>query len=160
MGSVFFITLFSLIVGSFLILLIGTQKKKDLSSQEPLYTPKQFAKLCLQLVEQMKLEVGEISQGSERQTDIYAKNNTPFTGGRYIIHCLYLDPNGVVPSPEIIEFSNLVLQERASKGLFITTGTFTSDLSAIGELAPLEFLDGARFQSLVREHRLPASSAV
>ena len=81
-----------------------------------------------------------------------ARNPTPITGGQFLIHCLYSDKDAVIGSAEIIEFSNMIVQERLSKGIFITTGRFTGDIPAIGELAPMEFIDGEALRRLVNKY--------
>ncbi|MDO8461445.1 MAG: restriction endonuclease [Deltaproteobacteria bacterium] len=162
MEAFFLIILISFGIGILLILLIATQaaRKKKTDPQgrviHPTWTQHQFEKLCLQLVEAIKLEPGEIIRPSDQAIDIYATNKTPLTGGLFIIHCLFREPEQKIQMSEILEFSNLVSQERASKGILITTGKIDLEATLPVDLAPLEFLPGEPFRRLVEEYRLRA----
>lgn len=142
----------ALFCGFFLIFLAAVTEKKRTAGQPPTertLSPIEFERACVALAEKMKLEVGEIHRSGDRQLDIFAENRTPLTGGAYIIHALLRGSEELVTAAEILELSNLVVQERASKGIFVTTGRFTEDLPTIGELAPIEFVDGTRLAGLV-----------
>ncbi|QQR80299.1 MAG: restriction endonuclease [Deltaproteobacteria bacterium] len=106
----------------------------------------------MQILETMKLDLEEFHRTADNQLDIMAKNPAPFTGGEYLIQCLYVPSDYVVDAAKILELSNSIIQDRLSKGIFITTGKFTPDLSTISELAPIEFIDGEQFRNLVKEH--------
>lgn len=157
MEAFFFIILVSFGIGILLILLMATQDQhKKKNAPQGSWTQHQFEKLCLQLVEAIKLEPGEIVRSSDQSIDIYAMNKTPITGGLFIIHCLFREPEQKIPTPEILEFSNLVSQERASKGILITTGKIDLEATLPTDLAPLEFLPGEQFRRLVEQFRLRA----
>lgn len=143
-------------IGFLLIFFLALSKKRktcllSLFSEKKL-TPEQFQKACTLIVEGMKLEIEEISSSEDQKLDIIAHNPTPFTGGKYLVHCLYAPSDHVIGSAEILELSNLIIQERLSKGIFMTTGKFTHDIGSIGELAPIEFVDGKKFMGLLEKH--------
>lgn len=155
MDGILLITAMAFILGFSLIFLLALSDKKRKAKKNdspPQIKREPFEKICSQIVEAMKLEIEEISRSGENQIDIVARNPTPITGGQFLIHCLYADRNAVIGAAEIIEFSNMIVQERLSKGIFMTTGRFTEDISAIGELAPMEFIDGAALQKLVAKY--------
>ncbi len=142
-------------VGFFLIFLLALSEKKQRKltpRAEAGLTRSQFEKACGLVIEGMKLEIVEASQSGENRFDIIAKNPVPLIGGDLLIHCLYADPEEVVGTPPILELSNMVLQERLTKGIFITTGKFTNEIGTITELAPMEFVDGAAFQGLMKKY--------
>jgi hypothetical protein len=154
MGAMLLIVFGSLGIGFFLIFLLALsdKKRKESGGGERLLTPPEFEKACLLVVEGMKLEIEEINRAGEARLDMIARNPTPITGGQYLVHCLYVDPKQVIDAPQIIELSNMVVQERLSKGIFITTGRFTEEIPSIGELAPMEFIDGQAFKKLLAKY--------
>lgn len=145
------------IFGFLLILVtaLGAKRKVRTFEREPFLTSRQFEKVCLALLDEMRLVVEESDPG-ENKIDIRARNPAPIVGGELLIHCLYLSPQAVVGPERILELSNRIVSERVSKGIFITTGRFTPELSVLGELAPIEFIDGERLQQLVSQYRIYA----
>lgn len=156
MGSFFLIAFGAVGLGFVLIFLLALGEKKGKAkasqSHKPVISRDRFEKACVLIVEGMKLEISEINRSGEDRLDILARNPTPFTGGDFLVHCLYREAPEVIRPAEIIEFSNMVLQERLSKGIFITTGRFTDEIPTIGELAPMEFIDGPAFQKLLGKY--------
>ena len=157
MESLLLIILGAISLGFSLIFLLALSERKKKNSSSP---PRgggmnrvQFEKACVMVLEGMKLEIEEVTQSPGAQTDIIARNPTPFTGGSYLVRCLFVDREEVVGVNPILELSNMVLQERLSKGIFMTTGRFTTEIPTIGELAPMEFIDGPTFLSLVEKYR-------
>lgn len=154
MGAMLLIVFGSLGIGFFLIFLLALSDKKRKASGpgERLFTAPEFEKACLLVVEGMKLEIDEINRTGQDRFDMIARNPTPITGGQFLVHCLYVEPKQVITAAQIIELSNMVLQERLSKGIFITTGRFTEEIPGIGELAPMEFIDGQAFKKLIAKY--------
>jgi hypothetical protein len=152
LGATFFgIVLITLIA-------LSDQKRKEREAQKtgeqkPRF--ERFSRACCDLVEIMKLEIDDIRESPEEDTiDIYATNPKPIIGGSYLIHCVRQNPHEQVSAAEIVEMSNAIIQDRLSKGIFITTGQFTPDLPAISELAPLSFIDGNELKKLAKEHNI------
>ena len=136
------------------------RKARQPKSEDPLLTFQQFEKACMAIVEEMKLEIDELTHGSDaHQFDMLARNPTPLVGGQFLIHCVYLRPDQLVESPEVLEVSNMIVQERISKGLILTTGRFAEDIATLGELAPMEFIDGAAFKGLMDKYKIVFSVA-
>jgi hypothetical protein len=145
----------AVLFGFFMIFLLALAEKKRAKTNpkpEKQLGLLQFEKICVEMAEGMKLEIDELSR-SGNALDIFAHNPTPLTGGKFLVHCLYLSPEAPpVSAAEILELSSAIIQDRVSKGIFITTGRFTSDLPAIGELAPIEFVDGEAFLKLAEKY--------
>ena len=141
-------------VGFFLIFLLAlSDRKKKQTSEVPLdFTQTEFEKLCVQVIEGMKLDIEEASRSDSTQVDIIAVNSVPIIGGKLLVHCLYEKPEQVIGTAEILELSNRVISERLSKGIFITTASFTDEIPGISELAPLEFIDGKAFRKLIEKY--------
>ena len=156
MAGILILVFASVGIGFLLIFLLAlSDKKRRMTEGTPRdrnLTAAQFEKACVLVVEGMKLEIEEINRASPDRLDMIARNPTPITGGQFLIHCLYVDPKQVIPATQIIELSNMVLQERLSKGIFMTTGRFTGEIPTIGELAPLEYIDGPAFQKLLAKY--------
>jgi restriction endonuclease Mrr len=144
-------------VGFFLIFLLALadkKKKKTHPPEENALSPVQFKKACVAVIENMKLELEEVAEISDEQLDILAVNPTPIVGSRFLVRCVHLPPEELVRSTEVLEFSNTLVQERLSKGLFITTGRFADDISGLGELAPIEFIYGSALKGLMEKYRI------
>jgi restriction system protein len=67
--------------------------------------------------------------------------------------------NNVVGSPEIMKFSGSLTRNNASRGVFITTSTFTRDASDFVERLPqkIVLIDGEHLASLMIEHDVGVS---
>lgn len=144
-------------VGFLLILLLAmdekrTKKKRAQNpSEEESFTQKDFERACVTVVERMKLNIEEIERTDAHVLEIKAKNPAPIVGGDFFVYCIYLPRSEIVTAAEIIEVSNMIIQDRLSKGILMTNTRFTDDLPAISELAPLEFIDGARLQKILSD---------
>lgn len=159
MGGMLFLIFGSIGFGFFLIFLLALSEKKYkaktvASQSDNCLSQEHFEKACVMVVEGMKLEIDEINRSGDSRLDMIARNPTPIVGGRFLIHCLYVDPSQVIGAPQIMEFSNMVIQERLSKGILITTGQFTGEIPGIGELAPIEFIDRIAFRQLMEKYRV------
>ena len=154
MGSILLVIAVAVGTGFLLIFLIALADRKKIKETplRPGMTRERFERICLLVLEGMKMEIDEVSRAGDSQIEILARNPTPITGGAFLVHCLYIDPAEVIGSARIIELSNMVLQERLSKGIFMTTGRFTSEIPGIGELAPIEFVDGEALQRLMEKY--------
>lgn len=153
---ILFLALGAIVTGFSLIFLIALSDKKRRQkippTQEKQLTQDQFEKACATIIEEMKLTIEEIRRSGEGWLDMIVRNPAPITGGQYLVYCLPADPEQVIGVTEIMELSNRVIQERLSKGIFLTTGRFTPEIPAIGELAPMEFIDGEAFKKLLAKY--------
>lgn len=143
--------------GFLLIFLLAMADKRDkkhrseTQTEEPGLTQNDFEKACVEIVERMKLNIDEIERTDGNILEIKATNPAPIVGGVFFVYCVYLPRGEIVPAAEIIEVSNMIIQDRLSKGILMTNTRFTDDLPAIGELAPLEFIDGVRLKSILAD---------
>lgn len=157
--EIIFLVFGAIIFGFFLIFVAALAGKKQglprvLPTDEAGLDFARFERVCSNLLLELKLEIDEIHRDGDNGLSMQARNPTPITGGPILVQCAYLPKNQVVQNQEILELSNAIIQERASKGIFITTGTFTSELAGISELAPIEFIDGKRLADLVNQYHL------
>lgn len=154
MGPLLLVILGAVGFGFFLIFLLALSDKKAKLKEPPGHpslSPSSFEKACILIIEGMKLEIDEMNRVGETQVDVLARNPTPITGGTYLVHCLHVEPGAVITAPQILELSNMVVQERLSKGIFITNGHFTAEVPGIGELAPMEYIDKEAFDQLLKK---------
>lgn len=146
------------LVGFSLILVAALAAKNKGVSSAPVVTQRldfeRFERMCCNLLYALKLEIDEISSTGLKELHIVARNPTPITGGVLLVQCYLLDKTEVVEAAQVIEFSNLIIQDRASKGILITTGQFTKELATISELAPIEFVDGIQLAELVEKYHV------
>ena len=165
MTGIFFVIGMAFVVGFLLIFAISLSGQKRFDGigtidAQQLPNFERFGRIVRDMAESMKLEIDRIeSHPDEQSLDIYAHTPTPITGAHYLIHAVLAPPAQVIPAAEIVELSNVIIQDRLSKGIFMTTGRFTEDLSAISELAPMEFVDGAKFEELAQQYKIPLSEA-
>lgn len=137
----------------FLLALADKQaKKRNPAARAPsdLGRP-EFEKACVEIVERMKLTIDTIERTDENVLEMEAHNPAPIVGGKFYVYCVYLNPAETVSAAEILEVSNVIVQDRLSKGILMTNTKFTDDLPAISELAPLEFIDGARLKAILAD---------
>lgn len=116
--------------------------------------PEQFERLCFRLLGQMGLSIAGCHRNTQGEIDITAVNPQPITGGSYIVRCILIPPEVPINSTQIIALSDTVLAERASKGIFITTGFFSEEVPKLTEGPPIELLNGHRLRQLLEEHRI------
>ena len=118
------------------------------------FAPEQFERLCFRLLEQMGLSITGCHRTKQGEIDITAVNPQPITGGSYIVRCILIPPEVPINSTQIIALSDTVRAERASKGIFITTGFFSEEVQKLTEGPPIELLNGQRLRQLLEDHRI------
>ena len=158
--EILFLIFGAFFIGGFLIFLLALSDKKrksalPLAPEERKATMDQFERACFQILEGLKLEVENSQRSSENEVEIFAhsgKETTDITSIGYIAFCKFIDKDQVIKPSEILELSSMVIQERRSKGFFITTGKFSPELSTLSELAPMSLIDGEQFQELLGKH--------
>ena len=110
------------------------------------------------LVEQLLLKMGFATEGRKPSADggidIVAVSSQPLVGGRYIIQCKrYTAP---VSSPIIRDLYGVVNDQRANKGIPITTSRFTTDSVEFAREKPIELIDGDELAGLLEKYSLIA----
>lgn len=116
--------------------------------------PEQFERLCFRLLEQMGLSITGCHHNKQGEIDITALNPKPIIGGSYIVRCILTPPEVPINSTQIIALSDTVLAERASKGIFITTGFFSEEVPKLTEGSPIELINGQRLRQILGEYRI------
>lgn len=119
-------------------------------------SPTEFELLCKRLVEQMGFEAETTRASGDGGVDVVAYNRQPLLSGKYIIQCKRY--SGSVGEPVIRDLYGVVMSERANKGILMTTGRFTKQALRFADGKPLELIDGASLEELVRANGFVTSS--
>ncbi len=112
-------------------------------------SPQRFEQIIRDLIDKMGLEVVLTKQTRDGGIDIDAYDMRPIVGGRVIVQCKrYSNPVGVVA---VRELAGVMHQEKASKGVIITTSGFTTDAKRFAERegGRIELIDGEMLQRLL-----------
>jgi len=113
-----------------------------------------FEEVCRQLLITWGLVVKSYSHPSPKEVEFVAHNPKPIVGGEFIIYGLLAPQGEVVEANRVMALSDLVRSERASKGVFITTGYFSADTAHLLEGAPLELINAKKLKGLLTTHNL------
>lgn len=84
--------------------------------------------------------------------DIVAVLDRPIIGGRYLIQCKRYGPGNLVGAPLVREFYGAVrADQKAVKGILITTSGFTDQARDFARNLPLELIDAGALRRLLQE---------
>lgn len=107
----------------------------------------EFEKLCQTLMIKFGFSVETTSQSGDGGIDLIAVSDQPFIKGKYIIQCKrYSDSVG---EPIIRDLYGVVADQRANKGILITTGCFTISAIKFAQGKNIELIDGEDLQKLL-----------
>lgn len=86
---------------------------------------------------------------SDGGVDVIAQREEPLLRGKYVVQCKnWRNPVGV---GAVRDLYGVVTHERASKGILITTSSFTQAAVEFANGKPLELIDGEQWNELLRE---------
>ncbi len=117
--------------------------------------PADFEGAIINLLEDMDLRIVETTWVNDEEIDILARNPSPVIGGDYIVHGILVPEGDFVDSIRVIGLSDTVRAERALKGILISTGFFTAEVSKYTEGAPMELINVSKFREILRSRGLP-----
>lgn len=121
---------------------------KDLLS----LSSKEFENLCYLLMKKMGFSVKTTSISGDGGIDLIANYNKPMFRGKYIVQCKRY--SGSVGVPIIRDLYGVVMDERANKGILITTGNFTQSAIEFATNKNLELIDGIELCKILSEYDL------
>ena len=87
--------------------------------------------------------------------DIVAYDDSPITGGKYVIQCKRYGQSKKVGVGEVRELYGVVQAEGANKGILITSSSFTSHAVAFAEGKPIELINGTKLGQLLESTPAP-----
>jgi Holliday junction resolvasome RuvABC ATP-dependent DNA helicase subunit len=86
--------------------------------------------------------------------DIIAILDKPIVGGRYLFQCKRFAPENLVGAPTVRDFYGAVTADRAVKGIFITTSSYTAQAREFAEKAGVELIDLRQLEKLFLDYGL------
>jgi len=123
----------------------------DLDAIDPLA----FEELVRQLFERMGYQATLTKASHDGGIDIEVHDPTPIRGGRFLVQCKRY--SGVVGAPYVRDLFGVVQGAGATKGILVTTSHFSADARAFAQGKPLELIDRAQLEALLRAHGMAAT---
>lgn len=112
----------------------------------------QFENLTYKLLVNMGFDVETTKATGDGGIDLVAYNKQPIIKGKYIIQCKRWSSS--VGEPILRDLYGTMTNERANKGILITSGTFTQSAIKFAEGKPLELIDRGQLEDLLLEYGL------
>lgn len=110
---------------------------------------KRFELLCARYYQAVGFRTEPLDAGPDGGIDVKLfkiDQSTPLA----IVQCKAWNTNQVGVK-EIRELLGVMAHTKVTRGIFVTTGTFTKDALAFGAANPIQLLDGAAFEKKIRE---------
>lgn len=162
----FGIVVVSVVIGFALILLLkkttaSIPREKDFYAESDPADDKlkslgmnQFEGVCGRLLTEWGLVIKSCSRLSPQEIEFVAQDPKPIVGGDFIVYGRLVTDGEVIETSRVMALSDVVRSEKASKGVFITTGFFSADTAQMLEGAPLELINARRLKELILHHDL------
>jgi tetratricopeptide (TPR) repeat protein len=114
-----------------------------------------FERLVTRLLERMGFRAEMTKATGDGGIDIVATLDHPVTGGRFLIQCKRYAPSSPVGAATVREFYGAVTaDQRALKGILITTSGFTAQALEFARTLPIELIGGDKLRRLLEQHGL------
>lgn len=165
MFNIFIVLVLTFAVALVLIYFISAhdrslRKKKSARRREeeahlpPAINFRQFSKICMDVCENLKLEIDDITQAGSDEIVIHASTQQPITKVNFLIAGYHLHCDDTLENGKVMGVSEQIVSERLSKAIIITTGRINPAVKGLPELAPMEFVDGARLNELIGQYKI------
>ncbi len=115
-------------------------------------TPHEFERLVQKLFASLNFETVVTSQTNDGGVDVRAVNSGLIFRGRYSIQCKRYSKKNV-SRPEINAFFGVVTHER-TRGIFITSTSFSKGAREFAEHNGINLIDGKELEVLIKRHRV------
>lgn len=115
----------------------------------------EFEDLVLRLLDEMGFEVEQTARTGDGGVDIVARSGDAIMGGLFLVQCKRWTSS--IGEPVIRDLYGTILHHHATKGILITNSDFTRQAVAFSDGKPIELINGARFRSLLLEHKVAGS---
>jgi restriction system protein len=116
----------------------------------------EFESLISGLLTRMGFQAEMTRTTGDGGIDIIAILDKPIVGGRYLFQCKRFAPENLVGAPTVRDFYGAVTADRAVKGAFITTSSYTAQAREFAEKAGVELIDLTQLEKLFLEYGLVA----
>lgn len=112
--------------------------------------PYEFEKFVSHLLNKMGFQATATKPSQDGGVDVVAESDKPLMKGKIVVQCKrYQQPVGVTT---VRELYGVMSHEGAMKGVIITTSDFTTEARKFAEGKPIELVDGALLQQLIKRH--------
>lgn len=119
----------------------------------------EFQALCQRALERMGLNADPPTITGPAEFELTASDSRPFGGDRYLVLGIYHPPDGIVESPRLMALASVVQAEQVSKGIAMTTGTFSEEAMKLAAgVLPIILVDGRALLGLVKVRVAPSSA--
>ncbi|HEV2298624.1 MAG TPA: restriction endonuclease [Candidatus Acidoferrales bacterium] len=119
----------------------------------------EFEKLISSALEKMGFRSEITKATGDGGIDIVAVLDRPIIGGRYLIQCKRFGAGNLVNAPTVREFYGAVkADQRAVKGILITTSGFTDQARVFAQDLPLELIDAEALRRLLQQLKTETNS--
>ena len=117
--------------------------------------PYDFEQQVAQMLRNRGLVV-EVTGGSgDEGIDILAHDDTPVTGGTYLVQCKRYSPDHKVGVSEVRELYGTMQEKHAAKGVLVTSSAFTTGALRFAEDKSIELIDGPHLSALIANQSKP-----
>jgi Holliday junction resolvasome RuvABC ATP-dependent DNA helicase subunit len=112
----------------------------------------EFESMISDLLNRMGFRAEMTKTTGDGGIDIIAMLDKPIVGGRYLFQCKRFAPENLVGASTVRDFYGAVTADRAVKGVFITTSSYTAQAREFGERAGVELIDLRQLERLLVEY--------
>lgn len=105
-------------------------------------SPEEFERIVGSLLELRGYQISYTKRSGDGGIDVIAVNPEPVFGGRLVVQCKRYEPGRRVGVEAVRELYGVMQDERANKGLLVTTSAFTTAALRFADGKPLELVDG------------------
>lgn len=121
--------------------------------------PELFAKAVTELIVSQGYRMEQTRATAAGGIEISAADATPIKGSRIIVRAQKDEPEEAVEEAAVRKLYGAVVARGFNKGIFITTAEFTSPSRQFARGKPIELVDGAQLEALLRKVGIAVGAA-
>jgi hypothetical protein len=114
-------------------------------------SPGEFEVFVTNLLRKMGYKAETTRLTADGGIDVWASNDSIFTGGKVIVQCKRYSEHQLVGEPVLRELFGLVHAHGVNKGVLVTTSSFTRGAVQFAEGKPIELLGGLQLLGLCQQ---------
>jgi hypothetical protein len=114
-------------------------------------TPQEFESAMTQLLNLLGYRAETTQLTADGGIDIWASDPRPIVGGRIIVQCKRYGASSTVGEPVVRDLFGLVHAHAISKGVIITTSTFTNAAKKFAIGKQVELIDGQQLLAIIQQ---------
>jgi len=122
--------------------------------------PIEFEHLVKSLLQNMGFKATTTKASGDGGIDIFAINEQPIVGGKYIIQCKRYGTGNNIGEPSIRELYGAMMHENANKGILITTSDFSKKAVQFAQNKAIELINGYTILSLLNKHLITTEASI